>query len=323
MSPNTLQDRLREAVGDNYQILIGLPTHLALQRTLTLPSALAENLRQTLGFELDRYTPFRPDQAYFDYRLSPSEDRAKTIRVDLAVVPRNTVDGPVADLVRQGIQVEGAVLLEDLKNPADGLRNFLPATSFTRRPSVNTRRRITFIALALMLLLTVLIIPLWQERMTAIALLQPVAQAQAAAKEADDLRERLMAQVDTYNFPVDKKWAAYSSTAVLEELTRLLPDEIYVMAFSFDGQAIQVQGETASSINMIETLEASPLFKDVGYKSPVTKMPGTPYDRFNIGATVETAKRPQPTDDGQPHGGVPPAAAFQTSDSSGSSSAKK
>jgi general secretion pathway protein L len=322
LSPNTLQARLEEAVGDNYQILIGLPTHHALQRTLTLPSALAENLRQTLGFELDRYTPFRPDQAYFDYRVSPSEGGAKTIRVDLAAVPRNTVDRPVADLAHQGIDVEGVVLLGDLETPADGLRNFLPATSFTRRPSVNARRRITFIALALMLLLAVLIIPLWQKRMTAIVLLQPVAQAQAAAKETDDLRERLMAQVDTYNFLLDKKWAAYSATEVLEELTKLLPDDTYVMGFNFDGQTIQIQGETASSINMIEALEASPLFKDVAYKSPVTKMQGTPYDRFHIGATLEGTWRPQPTTDGQPKGDVPPVPAPHTTDSGNPSSVK-
>ena len=62
----------------------------------------------------------------------------------------------------------------------------------------------------------------------------------------------------------------------------------------FDGKTVQIQGDTASSTSLVETLEASPLFKDVGFKSQLTKLQGTPYDRFHISATLEAAPKPAP-----------------------------
>ena len=59
--------RLLQAAGRNFRLLLCLPPEQVLQRTLTLPLAVEENLRQTLTFELDRYTPFRPEQVYFDF----------------------------------------------------------------------------------------------------------------------------------------------------------------------------------------------------------------------------------------------------------------
>jgi general secretion pathway protein L len=294
LGPEVVQPLLSKAIGQDFQILLGLAEDQALRRTLTLPGTLAENLRQTLGFELDRYTPFRPDQAYFDFRSMPVPGDGKAIRVELAAIPRETIDRPVAELARQNLHVSGAVLVRDFENPGNGLMNFLPASSFTRRPSGQTKRRVAFAALALTLLLAVLIIPLWQKRMVAVALIGPVARAQAAAKETDALREKLSARVDAYNFVFDKKWAGYSATRVLEELTKLLPDDTYLVGFDFDGQTVQIQGETASSVNMVETLEASPLFKDVAYKSPLTKIQGTPFDRFHIGTALEGAGQPPP-----------------------------
>ncbi|HST01476.1 MAG TPA: hypothetical protein VLJ84_07445, partial [Usitatibacter sp.] len=41
----------------------------ALLRRVTMPAATEENLRQVLSFEMDRLTPFRADEVYFDYRV--------------------------------------------------------------------------------------------------------------------------------------------------------------------------------------------------------------------------------------------------------------
>ena len=48
------------------EFVLRLASGQALQRVIYLPSAVQENLQQVIGFELDRYTPFKPDQAYFN-----------------------------------------------------------------------------------------------------------------------------------------------------------------------------------------------------------------------------------------------------------------
>jgi hypothetical protein len=52
-----------------FSILLCLANTKVLRQIITLPLAAEENLQQTLRFEIDRYTPFRADQVYFDYRI--------------------------------------------------------------------------------------------------------------------------------------------------------------------------------------------------------------------------------------------------------------
>jgi general secretion pathway protein L len=289
-----IRQRLAKVVGQGYRLLFALPASQALERTLTLPAALAENLRQTLSFELDRYTPFRPEQAYFDYRLGEPSSGAGTLRVELAVVPKAVVEQHLARVAALGLEVGGVVLPEDFKNPHSRYRNFLPAASIPYVPSARFRQRLAFGMLAVVLLVAVLAVPIWQKRNAAIDLLAPVAQAKAAAQEADALRDKLAKLVDEHDLLPNKKWDSHSATRTLEELTKLLPDDTFVMQLDFDGKTVQVLGETASSSSMVETIEGSPLFKDVAFKSPLTKIQGSPFDRFQIGAALDGAIRPKP-----------------------------
>ena len=48
---------------DRRVITLALPGEIVLERDLSLPLGVEENLRQVLGFELDRLTPFGAEQA--------------------------------------------------------------------------------------------------------------------------------------------------------------------------------------------------------------------------------------------------------------------
>lgn len=293
----TIRQRVTALAGQGCRLLFVLPASQVLERTLSLPVALAENLRQTLSFELDRYTPFRPEHAYFDYRLGDSSSGSGALRVELAVVPRTVVEQHLARVTALGLDVTGiggVVLAEDFRNPRSRYRNFLPAASIPYVPSARLKQRVAFGVIGAVLLLTLLAVPIWQKRAAAIELLAPVAQAKAAAQEADVLRDRLAKLVEEHDFLPNKKWDSHSATRVLEELTRLLPDDTYAVQLDFDGKTVQVLGETAFSAHMVETIEGSPLFKDVAFKSPLTKIQGSPFDRFQIGAVLEGSARPAP-----------------------------
>lgn len=299
--------RLLQVAGRNFRLLLCLPPDQVLQRTLTLPLAVEENLRQALSFELDRYTPFRPEQVYFDFRVIERDVSQKRLSVELAAVPKSTVDQGVARAAALGLAVNGAVLAAEVEQHAGDCRNFLPDGAKTRRPSARQWLRAGMAAVSVALLAVLLAIPLWQKRAAAISLLDPVAQARAASRETDALRDRLRKQVEEHNFLPNKKWESYSTLQVLEELSKLLPDDTFVMQFDFDGKTVQIQGDTGSSTSLLEILEVSPLFKDVGFKSQLTKLQGTPYDRFHISATLEAAPKPTPPASAPEVVGIPTA----------------
>lgn len=289
-----ISERLLQVAGRNFRLLLCLPPEQVLQRTLTLPLAVEENLRQALTFELDRYTPFRPEQVYFDFRVVQRDVGQKRLSVELAAVPKSAVDQGVARAAALGLAVDGAVLADELVQHAGDCRNFLPAAAKRRKPSARLWWRAGMAALSGVLLVVLLAIPLWQKRNASISLLDPLAQAKAGSRDTDALRDRLRKLVEEHNFLPNKKWESYSTLQVLEELSKLLPDDTFVMQFDFDGKTVQLQGDTGSSTSLLEILEVSPLFKDVGFKSQLTKLQGTPYDRFHIGATLEAAPKPAP-----------------------------
>jgi general secretion pathway protein L len=287
-----IQKELTAAAGKDYQIYFAIPAQEVLQRALSLPAVVAENLRQTLAFELDRYTPFRPDQVYFDYRLGEASNAGGTLCVDLAVVQRSVLEQHVAGLAVRGIKVSGVVLADDFGKRGGSYRNLLPSASIPKSRSGGLKRKIIRISLStfsVVVLAAALVLPIWQKRSAAIALIAPVAEAKAAAKEADALRDRLDRLSADHNFLPSKKWDGYSAVRIIDELSKLLPDDTFLMQFDFDGKTVQITGETGSSTSMIEAIEASPMFKDVAFKSPTVKIQGTPLDRFHVGAILEGA----------------------------------
>ena len=57
-------------------------------RRIVLPAAVEENLRQALAYDLDRHTPFKPEELYFDAAIVDRDAARSTITVDLAAARR-------------------------------------------------------------------------------------------------------------------------------------------------------------------------------------------------------------------------------------------
>jgi general secretion pathway protein L len=284
-----VERKLRQVIGASFSVMIALPPAKVLRRVVGMPLAVEENLRQALTFELDRYSPFKPDQVHFDFRVVERNTSQRRLSVELAIVPRTEVDRARAQLASLGLAVEAAVLADDVLLHRYRFWNFLPVSDRKpHRPPIGLRWRLALGLLASALLITLLALPIWQKRETVIALLEPVARARAAAKETDALRERLTVLTDEYNFLPIKKRASHSTVRMLDELSKLLPDDTFVIQLDFDGKAVQVHGETASATTLVQALEASPTFEDVSFKSQLVKVQGTPNDRFHLAATLET-----------------------------------
>jgi len=84
-----------------------------------------------------------------------------------------------------------------------------------------------------------------------------------------------------------------SKTAILEELTKILPDTVWIWNFKYNGKEIEISGFADSASNLIPLLDKSPLFERVEFLAPVTKeklMRGSEMkesERFKIKARIE------------------------------------
>ena len=267
----------------------------ALVRHVSMPAATEENLAQVVGFEMDRLTPFRAEDVYFDQQVVSRDPAAGQIGVNLAVARRELVDARVARLRELGVSVQGVSARDDGGHGAAGL-DLLPSEQRGERESPNDRLiRRALAAAVVLLLFTALVLPAWQKRESIIAMHPSIAKAKQEAEATDALARTLERQVADYNF-VQAKRHAPPALAYLEDVSRLLPDNTWVQQFDLrtagKSREVQITGETTSSSKLIEILEQSTLLQNATPKGSVTRgsQPGT--ERFMIAA--ETRAKPVP-----------------------------
>lgn len=257
-----------------------------LVKQVELPLAAAKNLRQVLSFEMDRHTPFKADQVYFDFRVLQVENQKNQLVVKLVVVPRSVVNGALDLLERWGAPVN-AVYVAGLAVPDGDAINLMPAERSTTQPSKLYGTNAGLLLLILILGITAIAIPIWQKRQAVIALLPIVDRAKQQARKTDVLRreqERLAAE---FNFMLDKKQEAPPLIILLDELSRLLPDDTWVQQFNLKGKELQIQGETGSSSKLIALIESAKILHDANFRSPLTKgnMPNS--ERYHLAAEIK------------------------------------
>lgn len=279
------------------EIALYLPQEQVLCKKLSLPLAAEENLRQVIAFEMDRHTPFYAGQVYFDYRLA---QHAEQLEIALAVAPREAIDEPLRQLAAWGARAAAVLVAGDATHDApwnllpDGLRQ---NSKGARQPRLNT----ALTAGVAVLLCAALALPIWQKRETALALHPLLEKAREQAEAAENLRLQLEALMAEYNYLLDKKRESPPVVAVLEDVTRILPDDTWVQQFELKGKEMRIHGETASSSKLAGLFEQAQTLHDASFRAPLTKGQGTNSERFQLAAET----RPLPRAETEPQSPPP------------------
>jgi len=84
-----------------------------------------------------------------------------------------------------------------------------------------------------------------------------------------------------------RKHDSQASVIVLEELSRILPDNTYVTTLHIDGSTLQITGVTQDAPSLIGLMEQSRHFSRATFFAPTTHAPSDPGDRFHIEAKLD------------------------------------
>ena len=268
------------------EVVLQLPRGNVLRRRVELPLAAAENLREVLGFEMDRHTPFGSEEVYFDYRLISTDRTAKRLVVDLAVVPRPKVDDAVGRLAEWGLEADR--LESDDSRDAEGEKfNLLP--SFTTSSNGGRARRFTaaLAVLACVLLAVSLYLPVREKQEILAAAEARLAATKVEAAEANTLSEQVDELLKRGRFVIGLKSSKPTFAELLNEVTELLPDDTWLIRFNWNGNRVVLSGYSGSSSQLIRLLEDSELLKEVRFSSPLTVDQRIGLERFNLSAELE------------------------------------
>jgi general secretion pathway protein L len=144
-------------------------------------------------------------------------------------------------------------------------------------------------------------LPVWQKRDYVIALNDLAARAFQQAAVSESVRAQLERQVGDYNFALERKYAYPSTVQILDDVTRLLPDDTWLtqLEIKTNGRGKETQhelllrGESANAGRLVTLLEDSRLFTQAAPRSPTTKIQPGPGEIFDLGAQLKPL--PQPT----------------------------
>lgn len=276
-----LADEMRRLDGP---VVLVLPQDHVMRPAITLPETAARSLDQVLDVEIERLTPFKASDVAVAREVQATSDGQ--IRVNLTIVPLTRVEAVTRPLVEAGIEI--AHVIADPARVAQATAASLSGTTVG-----SSARSIAWVpALAMgCLLVAALISPFLaqeqrlREQHTEIERLAPgFAAARRLTLEIGDTQARQESARDFLRSRV-------SATALLENITRALPDHTWLVLLQIAEGRITLEGRSSSAPALVTLLNAAPGLNDARFDAPVTRDPATGADRFRLGAAIEGAAR--------------------------------
>ena len=280
--------RLRDALDDpQVRTVFCIPAERVLTRTLSLPAAATENLRQVLSFEMDRQTPFKADQIYFDSRVLGHDASGRNAQVELVLIPRGQLDQELAALPAAGAELDG---VDSWKaSPGQGRRqtNLLPPEKRARRRDMRLPLNLGLVGLALILLLVNMDESVANRASALTSMQAEVEKANGEARQVAALRKTLADSIAGANFLTDKKRKGPLTIALLDDITRRLPTDAYLERLQIENKQVQLQGQATEAARLIALLGASPCLGNPGFQGQVQPDARTGKERFQINADLK------------------------------------
>ena len=271
-------------------IILRLTGQDAIQKKLNLPVAAKDNLYQVVAYELDRYTPFKTEQVYFAVKPLAGENEPGQIRVMLILTTRQLLNGHYDDIKAMGL----FPLLADYEGSPNNLDrlydsyNLLPERLRLKTSKIPRLIHSSLITLTCLLLVAVIAMPVWFEYQTVNALQLKTSALEKDAKKVRALQSDIDAEIDETRQLIAEKSDTPEVIDMLNTLSSLIKDDTWLTYAQYSDGHLQIQGESPAASTLIAVLEASEMFVNARFASPVTQDMISKLERFQI--TVDVAK---------------------------------
>ncbi|MGR8998829.1 MAG: PilN domain-containing protein [Gammaproteobacteria bacterium] len=276
---------------DKAQLVLRLTRQDAVQIEVSLPVAAKENLQQVVAYELDRYTPFKPEQVYFAVKPLETSRESGQITAMVVLTPREVLDALYEDIKAQGMSPLFADY-EGAPNALEGSYDYYDLLPEQYKKKTGKTQQLIHAGLIgglVLLLAAVLVLPIWFEYQAVNLLNRRITGIEKDARSIEAMQVEIDAMVDETRRLLNEKKAAPSVVAMLNTLSAIIKDDTWLTYAQYSGGHLQIQGQSPAASSLIGMIEASKLFSHVGFGSPVTQDKRSGLERFQITADVTKA----------------------------------
>lgn len=261
-------------------VFIELPANKVLHKNILLPLNAESSLAQILSFEMDRQTPFKVDQVYFDYVVEKRDVDKEKLHVDLFLVKKELLD-PLIDEIKawncplHGVQIEGNQHI-----------NLLPlALRPAKRKLLSSASNMMLVACAALFFI-MLYVPLFQQQKTLDEFESTLNHVRVQAKQTQALLEEKENILVRTQFLQSVRSNDTPTITIVRELSRILPDNTWLNRLIIRSNEIQLHGESTAASAIIQLIEDSDLFTQAQFRSPVTRNNQSQKDKFHVSAQI-------------------------------------
>ena len=266
------------------RVIVRLAPGAALRTRTGLPAAAVDNLRSAIEAEMDRHTPFVPEDVRFDFRVEGADPDFERVFVEIELAQRAEVDAAIDFARRLGLRparVCGAALATD--------GDVWPFDLAPRERPAGARGGRLVGALALILVLAAAGTgAAWLDRKerTLAAAEARLDALRAEAGAAANLAGRAASSRELAEAATARKAAAPVVTLLLNEAAARMPDGTWAESVEIAGETFRIAGRSDEAAPLLAAFEASAFFNDARFVAPVTREAGSGLERFELAVRI-------------------------------------
>ncbi len=270
--------------------VLRLPGAALLEREVALPLAAEWDLLAVVGNDLDRLTPFRPEELVWTAEAI-GRDRARgRLLLRLSFVPRALFAAWLPVLARVGLVPEQIEVARPNGRGTTGKaeRRAYLRLALDRREGAERqeRRRLRLAAACVCVLaLSAVVLPFVRQSLAERALSVRMAALRPQVAEVLALRSRIGSAAEGADAISALRAAIGDPLQALAILTRILPDDTWLESFTLSHRQLAITGRSARAARLIGLIAADPLLRDPAFTAAVTRAPEGG-DEFSIHAEL-------------------------------------
>ena len=266
-------------------IRLRLPPACLLERTLTLPLATERDVAGLLGYEIDRLTPFQPDEIFWRFTIDRRDRARGQMQLTLSLVPKAPWEPLLALLTAAGLSVSAI----DLPQPGRPPRRISLDRDLSRRELWARRRRRGVAALYGVTGLAIVVLPFAIQAWALHTAEDQIAALQPTIRKAEALRRQIANGTTGIDAIATEQARIGDTLGVLAAVTDALPDDTYLTTLSLHDGHISLSGQSTAAARLIGALSDQHLFHNATFDAPITRSDQAKLDIFSIRAELAPA----------------------------------
>ncbi len=295
---------LNRYTDNQVRVVLLLDSDKVLTVERKVPEAVADNLRQVIGFEMDRYTPFTREQVRFDVRILADASSGQ-LPVELVYALAANVDPLIRVAQERGLPLDAVDVIEAVEQstPSDDDPVAIQAHGINllepdERAKHNQRQfwlNMMFGGLFIALLYSLMWLSIGSRGQQIEEFQAQVDQARRDSAQVRSLRQQLDDTQEAAQFLGKTRSQSARTVELLREVTTRLPDEVWLSRFQLTRNVLRLNGEAPKAETLIAILADSPLLTNVTVDGAITAG-AAGKERFRLKMDIVIPEKEEATD---------------------------